>query len=698
MAFGSGSEKETVVGVGRGGSFLRELADAGRALRVVLGCALAPFLFQLAFVVLAVAGWPRAGAEHRLAREAPAPFLASALLVSTLASAALVLACAAVSALPGRSWRKAGLVSVAFLASLPVPSLIFFVGAGTLPTLDLAREGLPFLLRDATGWGLAALATVAGVALPWTLLAVLAVRAASGPRGSAFAPRPLASAGLLLFGAALLLFACGNVLAHLLPGSRRAADSRRQLLTCFLPSFPLLPALAADDVGAEALAAQLARELPPRSDLQRYLSSLAARASLSSPGTAPRPNVLVVMLEGIPTGHVGFHGYGRPTTPSLDRLAAGGVSFDRAWAAANESKNGQTAILAGVYPMRATENNFVANALDYPRVLCWDVFRSLGYSTAFVSTQDETWLGMSRFQLLDGRPPDAYVHALDIPEGETFPDRKKDEAPVVRRAIAWMTRATASKAPFFLVTNFQRTHFPYQLPRGVEPRFRPLADLGPRFRRWTEADLPDGVNNFDSAVRYVDGRLGELLEAVRSLGIERETLVAVVSDHGQGFEPGLEPVSMSLEEPYVHVPFVLSWPGTLPPGRVEEDVSTIDLFPTLLGLVGAPPCPAWDGRARLGGPAAGTRPARPVYSASIVWEVRWLVRGAGGQVLVDLMTGRANAYPRDASLRSPAAWPSVAGAPALLGAFLEDYSRRATYYTTPELRRTRLYADPAPRP
>ncbi len=675
-----------------GRQLLPELLDASRALRDVGGIALAPFAFQLAFVVLAGAGWPRAGAEHRLLRDAPAPFLASALLVSVLSSAALVLACAAVSALPGRLARRGGVVGVALLASLPIPALAFFVGSGTLPSLDLAREGLPFLLRDATGWGRAALVTLACVTAPWALLSVLTLRRASAPQHLSFAPRPLAGAGLVLFGAALLLFAAGNILAHFHPGSRRAADSRRQLLTCLLPSFPLLPALGTDDVGAEALVDRLARELPPRSELARYLSSLAALDA------APRPNIVVVMLEGIPAGHVGFRGYPRATTPSLDRLAATGVSFDRAWAAANESKNGQTAILASVYPMRATENNFVSNALDYPRVLCWEVFGALGYATAFVSTQDETWLGMRRFQLLDGRPPDLYAHALDIPEGETFPDRKKDEAPVVRRALDWMRRVADPERPFFLVTNFQRTHFPYELPSGVPPTFRPLAELGPRFRRWTDADLPNGVNNFDSALRYVDGRLGELLEGLRELGIEKDTIVAVVADHGQGFEAGLEPVSMSLDGPYVHVPFVLSWPGTLPPGRVEEDVSTIDLFPTLLGLVGAPPCPGWEGRPLIGGPAASLPRPRPVYSASIVWEARWLVRDARGQVLVDLMTGRATAYPKDASLRSPVPWGSVRGAPALLEAFFEDYSRRAAYYTSPELRRSRLYSEPADSP
>lgn len=668
---------------------LSELIEASRALRGVGGIALSPFAFQGVFVVLAGFGWPRAGAEHRLLRDAPVPFLVSSLLVSALASAALVLACAGVSALSGRKARRGGIFFVALLASLPIPMLAFFVGSGTLPSLDLAREGLPFLLRDATGWGRAAAVTLACVAVPWALLSVLTLRSASAPPRGSFAPLPLASAGLLLLGAVFLLFAGGNVLAHVHPGSRRAADSRRQLLTCLFPSFPLLPALGADEVGAEALVDRLGRELPPRSELARYLSSLASLEA------APRPNVVVVMLEGVPAGHVGFRGYRRSTTPNLDRLAAAGVSFDRAWAAANESKNGQTAILASVYPMRGAENNFVSNALDYPRILCWEVFRALGYATAFISTQDETWLGMQRFQLLDGRPPDLYVHALDIPEGETFPDRKKDEAPVVRRALDWMRRVADPRKPFFLVTNFQRTHFPYQLPSGIPPSFQPLAPLGPRFRRWTEADLPNGVNNFDSALRYVDDRLGELLDGLRDLGLEKDTIVAIVSDHGQGFEAGLEPVSMSLDAPYVHVPFVLSWPGTLPAGRIEENVSAIDLFPTLLGMIGAPPCPGWDGRARLGGPAPSRGRSRPIYSASIVWEARWLVQGAQEKVLVDLMTGRATAFRGDASLRSPADRGPFDEAPVLLRSFLEDYSRRATYYASPDLRRSRLYAEPA---
>jgi hypothetical protein len=142
---------------------------------------------------------------------------------------------------------------------------------------------------------------------------------------------------------------------------------------------------------------------------------------------------------------------------------------------------------------------------------------------------------------------------------------------------------------------------------------------------------------------------------------------------------------------------VISWPGRLAPRRVDADVSSVDLFPTLLHLLGAPPCPAWEGFAALGAGEETGRP-RPVYSGSIVWEARWLARGPRGQVLADLATGSAKAFPRDSPLRVPAAWSASPDAPGLLGTFLEDYVRRTTYYETPALRRTRLYSDPGPRP
>lgn len=647
--------------------------------------ALAPAVLEAVFVALAISGWPRDGVEHRVAASAPGPFLAGAVVVASIASATLFLAAAAASAIPRRGLRLAALGGLAFAALVPIVPLLFFVVTGTLPSLDLARQGLPFLLRDETGWSRAAASALAATLLPWAALFLRLRRSEDGRAPGAPPPaRALVAAALALAGLGLAAFGAGTVLAFLRPGSEEGASSSHQLLTSLLPPFRLVhPAGVRPDEVREDLRARLDRELPPRSALRDYLGALKGRGG-------DRPNVVLVLLEGVPAGHVGFHGYHRETTPVLDALAAGGVAFTSAWSAANESKNGQTAILASVLPMRGTENNFVASDLDYPRVLGWEVFRALGYRTALVSSQDESWLGMMRFQLKDLAPPDLYLHGPQIPEGETFPDRKKEEGVVVRRALAWARSASADGAPFLLVTNFQRTHFPYQLPRGVEPRFTPLADLGPRFRRWRAEDLPAGVNNFDSALRFVDARLGDLLDGLRGMGIERKTIVAVVADHGQGFEAGLEPVSMSLDEPYVHVPLVISWPGRLAPARVGGDVSSIDVFPTLLGLVGAPPCPAWDGRDVL----AGGRP--PVYSASLVWEARWLLLGSRVKVLADLVSGSVLTFPREGELRGAPLRAPDPEQGVLLDRFLSDWSRRSLYYATPELRRARLYADPPP--
>lgn len=651
--------------------------------------ALVPAALQAVYLALASVGWPRDGVEHRVAAAAPGPFLAGGAVVVAAAASALLLAGAAAASIPRRRLRLAVLAVLSLGAVVPVVPLLFFVVTGTLPSLDLARQGLPFLLRDETGWSRAAASALAAILLPSLVLFMRLGRGSARevPRVGPASVRPAAAAGLVAAALGLGAYGAGTVLVFLAPGSEESTSSSHQLLTSLLPPFRLVhPAGVRPDEAREDLRARLGRELPPRSTLRDYLASLRERGG-------ERPNVVLVLLEGVPAGHVGFYGYHRETTPSLDALAAEGVAFTNAWSAANESKNGQTAILASVLPMRGTENNFVTSDLDYPRVLGWEVFRALGYRTALVSTQDESWLGMMRFQLKDLAPPDLYLHGPQIPEGETFPDRKKEEGPVVRRALAWMSRQAAEGKPFLLVTNFQRTHFPYQLPRGVEPSFTPLADLGPRFRRWRAEDLPAGVNNFDSALRFVDARLGDLLEGIRKMGVERQTIVAVVADHGQGFEAGLEPVSMSLDEPYVRVPLVIRWPGRLAPARLAGDVSSIDVFPTLLGLLGAPPCPAWDGRDVL---AADAPHRPPVYSASLVWEARWLLLGTRVKVLADLISGAVAAYPRDASLAGPALRAPDPEEGALLGRFLTDWSRRSLYYATPELRRTRLYADPPP--
>ena len=163
----------------------------------------------------------------------------------------------------------------------------------------------------------------------------------------------------------------------------------------------------------------------------------------------------------------------------------------------------------------------------------------------------------------------------------------------------------------------------------------------------------------------------------------------MTADHGQGFEAGLEPVSQSLEKEYVNVPFVVRYPGVLSPARVPGDVSTIDLFPTILGLIGAPPCPAWHGVDALAPAMPGT-PPRPVLVGSIVWESRWRVLCGDVELEADLLRRLWDLRPRDGARSGRRLPPGDPRAGALLRWLLLTIGSQQAFYEDADVRRTSL--------
>ena len=450
------------------------------------------------------------------------------------------------------------------------------------------------------------------------------------------------------------------------------------LITAYLPNTRLAFASVSgsEDEFIQAMSRTDTSGLLPVREVDTYLKGLRGK-------TLPaRPNILVVMLESVPADHVGAYGYPRQTTPNLDQLAKESLVFDRCWSVANESKHGQSSVHVSMLPMRGRNDDF--SQVDYPRLPWWIVFRALGYQTAYISTQNEEWLHMKSFQLDGQVPPDIYLHSLDMPEGPSYEGqlRKKDEETVNRRLFRYLDQAKRDGRPFVLMTNYQRTHYPFELPKNWTAPFTPLASLG-EFRAWTQDEIPNGINSFDSALAYVDKNLGELIRRLDDAGLGKDTMVAILSDHGIGFESNVHPVSESLKASYVHVPLLIRYPGKLAAARFAGDVSTIDLFPTLLGLLGASHNPAWEGRDVLALGPDGCA-LRPVFTGSLIWSRRWLAIRGEGKVLVDLDDQTSQAFGRDDFLMEhelPTS-PWAKGLGQALSATLRDHIR---FYEMPAL-------------
>ena len=315
----------------------------------------------------------------------------------------------------------------------------------------------------------------------------------------------------------------------------------------------------------------------------------SAATSGSAPPSGP-PNFLWIVAED----HGPHHGsYADPyaSTPNLDRLAAEGARFTRAFATAPICSPARTAIITGMYPTSIGAHHMRTVAVPPPHVKGFpEWLRAAGY---FTTNNAKTDYNFSPWLATDVR------RALrDAPLGVW------DQS---GRHAHWRNRAPGQ--PFFSVFNITTTHEGKLRPdrfakvtAGLTPATRhdPSAAPLPPYYPDTPAVRRDVARYYD-LVSVLDARVGAILAELEADGLADDTVVFFYGDHGWALPRGKH----WLYDSGLHVPLLVRWPGRIAPGTVREDpVGFVDFAPTLLALAGAPIPAHLQGRVFLGGDMA----------------------------------------------------------------------------------------------
>lgn len=317
---------------------------------------------------------------------------------------------------------------------------------------------------------------------------------------------------------------------------------------------------------------------------------LLSEASASPHGDRP-PNVLLISIDTLRADHVSSYGYPRQTTPTLDRLAAQGVRFLHAYSQSEHTNPSHSTMLTGLYPRsHGVTNN--RTMLPAETVTIPERLAALGYRTAgavSVYHLGPVWNMNQGFQ-------DFYPTGGDRRRGGTTTDI----------ALEWLIEQR--QEPFFMWVHYFDPHAPYlpsypynMLYDGTSPAapYRlPMQALDQpddwleRYGDWPPPveDVAEVIAQYDGAITYADTQVARLLAYLEEQELSDRTIVAVTSDHGEGFgEHGVAFDHFGLYEEMVHVPLIIQAPGRLPRGQEVEDlVSLVDLGPTLFELMGLP--------------------------------------------------------------------------------------------------------------
>ncbi|HLF25779.1 MAG TPA: sulfatase [Anaerolineae bacterium] len=321
------------------------------------------------------------------------------------------------------------------------------------------------------------------------------------------------------------------------------------------------------------------------------------------------PNVLLIVLDAARTRNLSCYGYPKPTTPHLERLAEHSIVYEQAISPAGWSLPAHASIFTGLYPSRhGAHDQHKYLKPEYPTLA--EVLGARGYRTlAFCQNQyvgSATGLdrGFDRFNPTDrhrSRRFSKWAGRIErgIIKGLGWQD---SGARATTRAVHTALRELQDDPhPFFMFINYLEPHTPYRspaayhrfLPAGVTPRQAQRVNRDP----WQYLICPESMRRLDfeiiealhnSAIAYLDARIAQILGWLQELALLDQTLVIITADHGENFgEHQLLGHSYCLYDTLLHVPLIVRYPpGRARPGRVGHQVQTLDLFPTILALLG----------------------------------------------------------------------------------------------------------------
>jgi arylsulfatase A-like enzyme len=302
------------------------------------------------------------------------------------------------------------------------------------------------------------------------------------------------------------------------------------------------------------------------------------------------PNVLMIVLDTLRADHLSSYGYGRATTPNLDRLASAGVLFENAFSSAAWTLPSHATLFTG----RAVhEHRAWWGALDGELPTLAEYLSAKGFTTAgFVANTSylgprtglsrgfHSWtdyftnLGDMVARTSYGRAALRYqtqVGYYDIPG-------RKRAREVNEELLSWLDARPDGR--FFAFLNYLDVHDPYVPPPPFDTLYSTNRDFGTRINHhlypkpWTVRDTltPHEIrlelDAYDASLAYLDAQLGELFGQLEARGALDDTLILVTSDHGEAFgDHGVYVHGETLYKDVLHVPLIVRYPSAVPAGR-----------------------------------------------------------------------------------------------------------------------------------
>ena len=351
----------------------------------------------------------------------------------------------------------------------------------------------------------------------------------------------------------------------------------------------------------------------------------AAEVALAQP--ARQPNVILIMADDL-NHDMSVYGHRQVRTPNLDRLAARGVRFDRAYTQFPLCSPSRVSLLTGLRPdatrvhdLQTDFRTTIPNVITLPQM-----FRNGGYAVLRVGKiyhyGNPGQIGTSGLD--DPASWDAVVNPRGVDKDEEPQVTNLTPARGLGSALAYYASPAADEdhtdgkvaaetiallekhkdRPFFIGAGFYRPHCPYIAPQkyfnlypldGIAAPAAAAPTRTPPAVRFTnpphwgvgEQGQRETIRAYYASISFLDANVGRILDALDRLGLAENTIVVFVSDHGYHLGDHGHWMKETLFERSARTPLIIAGPGIASKGRATERiVELLDIYPTLAALAG----------------------------------------------------------------------------------------------------------------
>ncbi|MCD6407562.1 sulfatase [bacterium] len=320
---------------------------------------------------------------------------------------------------------------------------------------------------------------------------------------------------------------------------------------------------------------------------------------------------ILIVIDTLRADHLGCYGYFRNTSPNIDKLAENGILFKNSYSTAITTGAGFTSIVTGLPPIK---HRFYNTPFNIPNLNYLD---DTIPTIAQVIQMSEKGITTAAFDNLMNfsSPMDHLVRGMEYYINPTGHPRKHCQLigkKINEKLIKWIEEHKDKS--FFAFVHYWDPHTPYNHPENFHGIFnhKPgnLDDLkiekapsgyeyvpgwGKIDKMWenfkmryeTTGEEYIAIDLYDEEIRYVDSLVGEVIEKLKELKIDEETLIIITSDHGEQLGQHNYFLHYKIIEPDIHIPIIIYCPSLIDKGKtIDGFVQHIDIAPTILSYFG----------------------------------------------------------------------------------------------------------------